>query len=119
MLEIPAMKITASPACLALACLGFSQGYDPANYKSLSWVNVGPNRGGRSVACTGVRTRPTEYYFGAAGGGLWKSTDTGTTWKCVTDGFLNTSSVGAVAVSDSNPDVVYIGMGERDIRGDI
>src|SRR5438552_1017729 len=63
-----------------------AQGYDPSNYKDLQWVNVGPNRGGRSVACTGVRTRPSEYYFGATGGGLWKSTDAGATWACVTDG---------------------------------
>ena len=71
------------------------------------------------MACTGVRTRPKEFYFGATGGGLWKSTDSGENWACVTDGFLGGSSVGAVAVSDSNPDVVWIGLGERDIRGDI
>lgn len=100
------MKLTATIACLALAALGFSQGYDPANYSNLKWVSVGPNRGGRSVACAGVRTRPAEYYFGAAGGGLWKTTDSGANWNCVTDGFLNSSSVGAIAVSDSNPDVV-------------
>src|ERR1044072_7352726 len=104
---------------VALAALGWSQGFDPDNYKDLSWTNVGPNRGGRSVACSGVRTRPDEYYFGATGGGLWKTTDSGATWNCVTDGFIKTSSVGAIGVSDSNPDVVYIGMGERDIRGDI
>src|SRR5579862_2822644 len=113
------MKITASFLALALAAIGFSQGYEPANYSNLQWVSVGPNRGGRSIACTGVRTRPAEYYFGATGGGLWKTVDSGTSWKCVTDGFLNTSSVGAIAVSDSNPDVVYIGTGEREIRGDI
>jgi photosystem II stability/assembly factor-like uncharacterized protein len=113
------MKLCASLSFLAFAAIGLSQGYDPANYSSLQWKNVGPNRGGRSIACTGVRTRTSEFYFGAAGGGLWKSTDSGTSWNCVTDGFLNTSSVGAVAVSDSNPDVVYIGMGEREIRGDI
>lgn len=113
------MKITASLACLALAAVSLGQGYDPANYGNLRWENVGPNRGGRSIACSGVRTRPAEFYFGATGGGLWKSTDSGLTWGCVTDGFLTTSSVGAVAVSDSNPDVVYIGTGEREIRGDI
>src|ERR1043166_5546341 len=113
------MKLSTSLSFLAFAAIGLSQGYDPANYSSLQWKNVGPNRGGRSIACTGVRTRPAEYYFGATGGGLWKSTDSGESWRCVTDGFLNTSSVGAVAVSDSNPDIVYIGMGEREIRGDI
>jgi len=115
------MKLTTILLSLAVAAAGLAQaqGYDPANYKNLEWVNVGPNRGGRSVACTGVRTRPDEFYFGATGGGLWKTTDDGKTWKCVTDGFVHSSSVGAIAVSDSNPDVVYIGMGERDIRGDI
>ena len=64
-------------------------------------------------------SRPHEYYMGATGGGLWKTTDGGTTWKPVTDGLINYSSVGAVAVSPSNPDVVYIGTGESDIRGNI
>lgn len=104
---------------LALVAGAFGQGYDPANYKELRWTSVGPARGGRSIACAGVRTRPAEFYFGATGGGLWKSTDSGNSWSCVSDGFFATSSVGAVAVSDSNPDVVYAGMGEREIRGDV
>ena len=106
-------------ALSAFAGIAFGQGYDPSNYKELRWVNVGPNRGGRSVACTGVRKRPKEFYFGATGGGLWKTTDDGESWSCVSDGFFGTSSVGAVAVSDSNPDIVYAGTGEREIRGDI
>ncbi len=110
------------PAILLLTLMTaacFGQGYDPANYKDLRWTSVGPARGGRSIACTGVRKRPAEFYFGATGGGLWKSTDSGVTWVCVSDGFFKTSSVGAVAVSESNPDVVYAGTGEREIRGDI
>src|SRR5205085_1784805 len=63
--------------------------------------------------------RPLEYYFGAVGGGLWKTTDGGQTWRPVTDGQIKSSSVGAVAVSESNPDVVYIGMGETQLRGNI
>ncbi|MBS1716911.1 MAG: glycosyl hydrolase [Armatimonadetes bacterium] len=81
--------------------------------------NIGPFRGGRSVACAGSVGRPKEYYFGATGGGLWKTTDAGANWQCVTDGFLGSSSVGAIATAPSNPDVVYIGTGERDIRGNI
>ncbi len=111
--------ITTVFVAISTVLTGFGQGYQPENYKSLSWTNVGPNRGGRSIACTGVRTRPNEYYFGATGGGLWKSTDSGTNWACVSDGYFKSSSVGAVAVSDSNPDVVYAGMGEREIRGNI
>jgi hypothetical protein len=94
-------------------------GYDPTLFSSLRWRNIGPNRGGRSIAATGVARRPLEYYFGAVGGGLWKTIDGGTTWNPVTDGQIHSSSVGAVAVSESNPDVVYIGMGESCIRGNI
>src|ERR1043165_3746968 len=78
----------------------------------LRWRNVGPNRGGRSIAVAGSAGRPLEYYFGATGGGLWKSVDGGTTWNPVTDGQIESSSVGAVAVAASNPDIVYIGTGE-------
>ena len=85
----------------------------------LRWRNLGPLRGGRSVASAGSVARPNEYYFGATGGGLWKTTDGGTTWRPVTDGQLNSSSVGAIGIAASNPDVVYIGMGETEIRGNI
>ncbi len=91
----------------------------PALYDALKWRNVGPNRGGRSLATAGSPARPLEYYFGAVGGGLWKTTDGGLTWKPVTDGQIHSSSVGAVGVSESNPDVVYIGMGEVALRGNI
>ena len=94
-------------------------GYDARLFGSLRWRNIGPNRGGRSIASTGVVGRPLEYYFGAVGGGLWKTTDDGTTWTPVTDGQIHSSSVGAVAVSESNPDIVYIGMGEACLRGNI
>src|SRR6476469_3536760 len=83
------------------------------------WRNVGPDRGGRSIAVSGVRHRPKESYFGAVGGGLWKTMDGGDTWAPVTDGQIHSASVGAVAVSESSPDVVYIGMGETCIRGNI
>ncbi len=83
------------------------------------WRSIGPNRGGRSIAASGVKGRPKEAYFGAVGGGLWKTTDAGNNWAPVTDGQLTSSSVGAVAVSESNPDVVFIGMGESCIRGNI
>lgn len=92
---------------------------DPKFYQSLEWRNIGPDRGGRSIAVSGVRGRRLEAYFGATGGGLWKTTDGGENWSPVTDGQVESSSVGAVAVSESNPDVVYIGMGESHIRGNI
>jgi photosystem II stability/assembly factor-like uncharacterized protein len=88
-------------------------------FNALTWRNLGPNRGGRSIAVAGSDARPYEYYFGATGGGLWKTEDGGTTWKPVTDKYLKYSSVGAVAVAPSNPDIVYVGTGESEIRGDI
>jgi photosystem II stability/assembly factor-like uncharacterized protein/uncharacterized protein YciI len=85
----------------------------------LRWRSIGPDRGGRSIAASGVKGRPREAYFGAVGGGLWKTIDGGDNWLPVTDGQIKSSSVGALAVSESNPDVLYIGMGESCIRGNI
>ena len=92
---------------------------DPALLNAYRWRSIGPNRGGRSIAVAGVKGRPREAYFGAVGGGLWKTTDAGNNWAPVTDGLITSSSVGAVAVSESNPDIVFIGMGETCIRGNI
>ena len=88
-------------------------------FGALKWRSAGPARGGRSIAVAGSAARPNEYYFGATGGGLWKTTNGGVTWSPVTDGQLTSSSVGAVAVAPSNPDVVYIGTGESELRGNI
>ncbi|MFZ9899059.1 MAG: WD40/YVTN/BNR-like repeat-containing protein [Gemmatimonadaceae bacterium] len=92
---------------------------DSAFLSAYRWRNIGPDRGGRSIAASGVRGRRAEAYFGATGGGLWKTQDGGDTWFPVTDGQVASASVGAVAVSESNPDLVYIGMGETAIRGNI
>jgi photosystem II stability/assembly factor-like uncharacterized protein len=92
---------------------------DPAVVNAFKWRSIGPDRGGRSIAVSGVKGRPKEAYFGAVGGGLWKTTDGGAKWAPVTDGQITSSSVGAVAVSESRPDDVYIGMGEACIRGNI
>ena len=85
----------------------------------MKWRNIGPDRGGRSLGIAGSSSRPDEYYFGATGGGLWKTTDGGIEWKPVTDGQISSSSIGAVAVAESNPDIVYIGGGEVALRGSI
>jgi photosystem II stability/assembly factor-like uncharacterized protein len=83
-----------------------------SSFESLEWRNVGPARGGRSTAVAGSTARPNEYYMGAVGAGLWRTTDGGESWAPVTDGFLNSASVGAVAVCETNPDIVYLGTGE-------
>src|SRR5204863_2770172 len=94
-------------------------GLDATLLATYKWRSVGPDRGGRSIAVSGVKGRPNEGYFGAVGGGLWKTTDKGTTWAPVTDGQITSASVGAVAVSESNPDIIFIGTGESCIRGNI
>ena len=80
---------------------------------------IGPPRGGRVVAVAGDPSEPAVFYFGAVAGGVWKTEDAGVTWTNVSDGYLRTSSVGALAVSDSDPGVIYAGMGESTIRGDV
>jgi photosystem II stability/assembly factor-like uncharacterized protein len=93
--------------------------FDTAFFRGLSYRNVGPARGGRSIAVAGTSARPFEYYFGATGGGLWKTTDGGTTWAPVSDGSFGSSSVGAIGQCEANPDIVYVGMGEVALRGNI
>jgi photosystem II stability/assembly factor-like uncharacterized protein len=92
---------------------------DPSLYSGMRWRSIGPARGGRSIAVSGSPTRLNEYYFGAVGGGVWKTTDFGHTWAPVGDTAFRTSSVGALAVAPSNPDIVYVGMGESCFRGNI
>ncbi len=86
-------------------------------YKSVKWRSIGPFRGGRSNTVSGVIGDFTTYYMGTTGGGLWKTEDLGVTWKNISDGYFKTGSVGAVAVSESDPNVVYVGMGEHAARG--
>jgi photosystem II stability/assembly factor-like uncharacterized protein len=90
---------------------------DPELYGSMEWRNIGPFRGGRSNASTGVPGDFLTFYFGGVGGGVWKTTDGGQTWANVTDGQVKTSSVGAIEVAPSDRNVVYAGMGEHAIRG--
>jgi photosystem II stability/assembly factor-like uncharacterized protein len=91
--------------------------FDSASFGALRWRNIGPFRGGRAVAAAGVAAQPRTFYFGSVGGGVWKTTDGGENWTNITDGQLKTSSVGAIAVAPSDPNVIYVGMGEHAIRG--
>jgi photosystem II stability/assembly factor-like uncharacterized protein len=86
-------------------------------FQGLKWRNIGPFRGGRSVASSGVVGQPMTYYMGTVGGGIWKTTDDGISWNNISDGFLKTGTVGSIAVSESNPNIVVAGMGEHAARG--
>ena len=88
-----------------------------SSFQNLKWRNIGPFRGGRSVTATGVVGDAMTYYMGTTGGGVWKTFDAGANWQNISDGFFTTGSVGAVAVSESDPNVVFVGMGEHAPRG--
>jgi photosystem II stability/assembly factor-like uncharacterized protein len=121
-------------ACLLLALPGFSQKkktpvvppvpqlspVQPNLNEALAaapWRNIGPFRGGRSVTACGVPSNVMTYYMGTTGGGLWKTEDAGLSWYNISDGYFKTGSVGAVSVAPSDPNVVYVGMGEHAPRG--
>ncbi len=100
--------------------LAAASAQDPASaWKNLKYRSIGPYRGGRVTAVTGVPGQPGVFYYGATGGGVWKSTDAGRTWLPVSDGFFRTGSVGSIAVAPSDPNTVYVGMGEGCIRGNV
>lgn len=92
--------------------------YDQKLFQALEWRSIGPYRGGRSAAVTGVPGKPLLYYFGSTGGGVWRTTDGGQTWENISDGFFG-GSIGAVAVSESDPNVIYVGGGEKTVRGNV
>jgi photosystem II stability/assembly factor-like uncharacterized protein len=92
---------------------------NPALLRSLEWRLIGPYRGGRVVAVAGDPVHPQVFYFGSTGGGVWKTTDGGRYWENVSDGFFKRASVGAIAVAESDPNVIYVGMGEATIRGNV
>ncbi len=94
-------------------------GVDPNLLNALRWRNIGPPRGGRTVAVAGDPVDPTTFYFGACAGGIWKTSDGGIYWQNISDGFLKTAAVGAIAVSEADPNVIYAGMGEACIRGNV
>jgi photosystem II stability/assembly factor-like uncharacterized protein len=93
--------------------------FDPSFFSGLKFRDIGFSRGGRSTAVAGVAGQPLVYYFGGAGGGVFKTSDAGNSWKNVTDGFLGVGSVGAIAVAPSDPNVVYVGTGSACPRGNI
>ncbi|MBS1506351.1 MAG: glycosyl hydrolase [Bacteroidetes bacterium] len=102
-------KVTASKSTVS---------YDEKLYNALEWRGIGPYRGGRSAAVTGVPGKPNLFYFGSVGGGVWKTTDAGNTWSNISDGFFG-GSIGSVAVSDWDNNVIYVGQGEATVRGNV
>ncbi len=109
-------KTTTLSLVILLAVGGYAQTLDSI-FQSVKYRNIGPFRGGRSVSASGVIGDPLTYYMGTTGGGLWKTEDAGQRWSNISDGYFTTGSVGAVAVSESDPNIVYVGMGEHAPRG--
>ncbi|MEM8509738.1 MAG: glycosyl hydrolase [Bacteroidota bacterium] len=95
-----------------------AENYPESLYNSMQWRLVGPFRGGRAGTVSGVPNNSNLYYMGTAGGGVWKTTDAGSTWSCISDGFFG-GSIGALAVSESDPNVIYVGEGEQTLRGNV
>ena len=95
-----------------------AQTFDESHYDALEYRLLGPFRGGRSCAVTGVPNQPNLFYFGSTGGGIWKTTDGGREWENISDGFFG-GSIGAISVSKSDPNVMYVGGGEKTVRGNV
>ncbi|MFN8668071.1 MAG: glycosyl hydrolase [Gemmatimonadaceae bacterium] len=91
--------------------------FDSSVFKAISWRNVGPMRGGRANAVAGIPSMPLTYFAGYTGGGVWRTDNAGLSWRNISDGFFTTSTVGAIAVAPSDPNVIYVGSGEHAIRG--
>ena len=110
------MKKYISFLCLVFIGMAWAQTAE-SYFKPMKYRNIGPFRGGRSVCASGVADNPLTYYMGTTGGGLWKTADAGQLWENISDGFFKTGSVGAIAVSPSNSNILYCGMGEHAPRG--
>lgn len=121
-------RTSASLLILLLSCVSLqaqprataSPSPDAYPLKALQWRSIGPFRGGRVTAVAGIPSQPLVYYFGATGGGVWKTVDGGINWEPISDGpVFGTGSVGAIGLSDSDPNTIYVGMGESPIRGNV
>src|SRR5882724_6602762 len=104
---------------LALAFAADPATYNPALWSGLRYRMIGPLRGGRVTTVTGVPSEPNTFYMGSTGGGVWKTTDAGHTWSNISDGFFPAASMGAVEVSQSDPNVILAGTGSSKIRSNV
>ena len=116
---VTALGVSAGQAATAQAGRDADAVVDPKLYDGLAYRSLEFTRGGRATAVAGVAGEPLVYYFGATGGGVWKTTDAGLTWRNVSDGFFGVGSIGAIAVAPSDPNVVYVGTGSACPRGNI
>jgi photosystem II stability/assembly factor-like uncharacterized protein len=112
-----ATELRPQPARRATNPTPVQAAYDSSAFRALSWRLIGPFRGGRANAATGVTSQPFVYYAGYTGGGVWKTENAGATWRNISDGFFHTGSIGAIAVAESDPNVIYVGSGEHAVRG--
>src|ERR1051325_6349624 len=112
------LSILVLVALLLTAAYASAQQLDPSLYSGLRWRMIGPFRAGRVNAVSGVAGQPDTFYFGSVGGGVWKSLNSGRTWAPIFDA-NNVASIGAIAVSTANPNTVYVGTGEPDMRDSI
>jgi photosystem II stability/assembly factor-like uncharacterized protein len=107
---------TVLPLLLGAPTLARAQ-VDPGLFQSMRYRNIGPFRGGRVTTVTGVAGETFTFYMGATGGGVWKTTDAGTSWHNVSDGYFNTTGIGDIRVAPSDHNVIYVGTGESPVRG--
>ena len=101
----------------ATAATASASTFDSTTFTAMNWRNVGPFRGGRANAATGIPSQPLTYFAGYTGGGVWRTDDAGINWRNISDGFFKSSSIGAIAVAPSDPNVIYVGSGEFAVRG--
>jgi len=114
----PFVNFFTGSALMLVAALGLAQQYSPSLFSGMRWRLIGPFRGGRTLAVAGIPQDPNVYYFGAVGGGVWQTTDGGIVWKPIFDK-APVASIGALAIAPSDPNVIYVGTGEADMRSDI
>jgi photosystem II stability/assembly factor-like uncharacterized protein len=114
----PVRLIPAFVLFVLMSGAALAQQLDPGLYSGLRWRMIGPHRGGRTVAVSGLESQPNVYFFGGVGGGVWKTVNGGITWEPIADS-LPISSIGALAVAQSNPNIIYVGTGEADFRSDL
>src|SRR5687767_4357519 len=119
---LPALLLIAATAASPWAQMPTDGRWIPiadSRWQDLRWRNVGPTRGGRVTAIAGVKSQPCTFYMGGVGGGVWKTENCGESWTPISDGQIDTGSIGAIDVSESNPNIVYVGTGSAAIRSNV